>query len=148
MKLRNKKTGEIVKFETTIYADTEDRTYEFNSIAELNEEWEDCEEPNIRWYIYGASPLEVDDENWNEEFINELKDTGNYFETKEETEKAIEKLKAWKRLKDAGVSFKPTTIGHKWYLEPHASPENRTFKESQDLYKDVMIFFGGEDDKK
>jgi predicted Fe-S protein YdhL (DUF1289 family) len=111
-------------------------------------EWkyeEDYKEPKTHWYIYGAEPLEVDDGNWSEEFINELKDTGNYFETEEEAQKAIEKLKAWKRLKDAGVSFKPTTIGHKWYLEPHASPENRTFKESQELFKDVMLFFGGED---
>ena len=33
------------------------------------------------------------------------KSIGNYFETKEEAEKAVEKLKAWKRLKDKGVTF-------------------------------------------
>ena len=30
---------------------------------------------------------------------------GNYFETQEEAEKAVEKLKAWKRLKDKGFRF-------------------------------------------
>ena len=148
MKLRNKRTGEIVEFEdiTRVYKFIGNQNT-YNSLAELNEGWEDAPEPKTHWYIYGAEPLEVDDGNWDEEFINELKVTGNYFETEEEAEKAVEKLKAWKRLKDAGVSFKPTTIGHKWYLEPHASPENRTFKESQDLYKDVMLFFGVEDGK-
>lgn len=34
------------------------------------------------------------------------KSIGNYFETKEEAEKAIEKLKAWKRLRDKGAMFK------------------------------------------
>lgn len=30
---------------------------------------------------------------------------GNYFKTKEEADKAVEKLKAWKRLKDKGFRF-------------------------------------------
>jgi hypothetical protein len=33
------------------------------------------------------------------------KEIGNYFDTLEEAEKAVEKLKAWKRLKDAGFRF-------------------------------------------
>ena len=32
----------------------------------------------------------------------DYKSIGNYFETEEEAEKAVEKLKAWKRLKDTG----------------------------------------------
>lgn len=157
MKLRNKKTGNVFRVEFLSNWQTDDGTeigfrvcdtnvvYSYNSLAELNEEWEDCKEPKKDFYIdfdgtYRESPTNLD--------LEYREEIGNYFETKEEAEKAIEKLKAWKRLKDAGVSFKPTTVGHKWYLEPHASPENRTFKESQDLYKDVMLFFGGEDDKK
>lgn len=138
MKLRNKKTGEIVdtlcEYDCTKglcfgvdHHDGNPTMTCYNSLAELNEEWEDYEDDDlskiIRWIDKGLEdevlPVLVND--------------------------FVEKLKAWKRLKDAGVSFKPTTIGHKWYLEPHASPENRTFKESQDLYKDVMLFFGGED---
>lgn len=34
-----------------------------------------------------------------------MKQIGNYFKTKEEAEKAVEKLKAWKRLKDKGFRF-------------------------------------------
>lgn len=34
-----------------------------------------------------------------------IKQIGNYFETKEEAEKAVEKLKAWKRLKDKRFGF-------------------------------------------
>lgn len=33
------------------------------------------------------------------------KQIGNYFETREEAEKAIERLRAWKRLKDKGFRF-------------------------------------------
>ena len=39
-------------------------------------------------------------------FIEKLKEFGNYFGTKEEAEKAVKKLKAWKRLKDKGFRFK------------------------------------------
>lgn len=58
MKLRNKRTGKIVKLEKILFknAQTEDllkwKTYEpnVNSLAELNEEWEDYEpkEPLIK----------------------------------------------------------------------------------------------------
>ena len=79
MKLRNKKTGEIIdiyKGQILLHCNQGRKTIQFKSLEEL-EEWEDYEEPKTHWYIYGAEPLEVDDENWNEEFINELKDTGN-----------------------------------------------------------------------
>lgn len=33
------------------------------------------------------------------------KSIGNYFKTKKEAEKAVKKLKAWKRLKEYGVKF-------------------------------------------
>ena len=35
---------------------------------------------------------------------------GNYFKTKKEAEKAVEKLKAWKRLKDKGFRFRGWNI--------------------------------------
>ena len=40
-----------------------------------------------------------------EETDKKRKEIGNYFETEEEAEKAVEKLKAWKRLKDKGFRF-------------------------------------------
>jgi hypothetical protein len=48
---------------------------------------------------------------FSERHINKLKAIGNYFETKEEVEKAVEKLKAWKRLKDKGLKFEGWGIG-------------------------------------
>lgn len=123
MRLRNKKTGEIKDVESlghekslrdkygpqiTLSWNTEYenlgecRTY--NSLAELNEEWEDYKEPKEYWYIdcYGMVIRSlVNDNEWDER----RKEIGNYFETKEEAEKAVEKLKAWKRLKDKGLEF-------------------------------------------
>ena len=116
MKLRNKKTGEIVEFgylQTdyvaplvfTIHKNGKPEMYAYNSLAELNKEWEDApEEPERKhWYMtswgevwqYGDDPL-------HEEWRIIL---GNDFETKEEAEQAVEKLKAWKRLKDKGFRF-------------------------------------------
>ena len=37
---------------------------------------------------------------------SERLEIGNCFQTKEEAERAVEKLKAWKRLKDSGLKFK------------------------------------------
>lgn len=131
MKLRNKKTGEIKELPDGFFCG--------DNLKKICEEWEDYKEPKEYYYIYANRVLKGECDG----IIDiRFKEIGNYFETEEEAEKAVEKLKAWKRLKDTGVSFKPTTIGHKWYLEPHASPENRTFSESQDLFKDVMFIFG------
>ena len=111
MKLRNKKTGEIIELlakpsfvkRNDDYLQSEVNT--FNSLAELNEEWED----------YQSRPHVID--MWEDdcicdakfgvelEGIERAKECGLYFETKEEAEKAVEKLKAWKRLKDKGFRF-------------------------------------------
>lgn len=94
MKIQNKKTGER----------------------------EDYEEPKNHWFIdcdgkiYSIDRLVGYD-------LNKLKEIGNYFETEEEAEKAVEKLKTWKRLKDNGISFEAKVIDRKWYLEPKAEPQ-------------------------
>lgn len=109
MKLKNKKTGEIVKFETDIYVDAEDITYEFSSLAKLNEEWEDYEEPKEYWFIDTIlNKIRLGSDKSDEEWIrfkSWSKEIGNYFETIEEAEKAVEKLKAIKSLKDKGFKF-------------------------------------------
>ena len=97
MKLRNKKTGEIVEAtDFNIIAD-------YNSLAELDEEWEDYEEPeNDYYFLRDGGNI---DWHWYKNFgeiTDRRKEIGNYFETKEEAEKAVEKLKAWKRMKDTG----------------------------------------------
>ena len=100
MKLRNKKTGKIIEwFNNTdgIFPDT---------LAELTEEWEDYEEPHYTYWIdtreerIVQADLPITDNCF--EYIREL---GLGFATKEEAEQAVEKLKAWKRLKDKDFRF-------------------------------------------
>lgn len=104
MKLRNKKTGEIKAFDEVMREAYKWNNY--NSLAELNAEWEDYEELKEWWYIDIHGPHKVTN---NDEYYQQVKaaskEIGNYFETKEEAEKAVEKLKAWKRLKDKGLIF-------------------------------------------
>lgn len=124
MKLRNRKTGEIIEAEScnntggciSIYYEEKDGQLGtkdcYTSLAKLNEEWEDYEEPKEYWHIFGTNITKT------QECLDELydkrnKEIGNYFETKEEAEKAVEKLKAWKRLKDKGFGFDAMpALGH------------------------------------
>lgn len=159
MKLRNKKTGEIVDVESLGHADSLkgkfgyqvtlswkidehlDTCKTYNSLAELNEEWEDApEEPKEYWYIdYNGTVkcFQYLDYDWQEE----MQSIGNYFSSKEEAEKALEKLKAFKRLKDNGMikySFhkEKTGIDLDFYTLTILAPRD---KDSLDL------LFGGEE---
>lgn len=126
MKLRNKKTGETGYLHThrdyktgvlkvAVLKDgvpfSEFKPYEpiydYDSIAELNAEWEDYEEPSKTiWQIKDSGELQDFEEDvFSDGYIESSKSIGNYFETPEKAEKAIEKLKAWKRLKDKGFEF-------------------------------------------
>ena len=115
MKLRNKKTGEIVEadFNATISGRTNiiiiqkgSDQLEYSSLAELNEEWEDYEEPKEYYTIdLQGDIIRWARHSWDEETTNKIKGIGNYFETKEEAEKAVGHLRAWKRLKDKGFSI-------------------------------------------
>ena len=155
MKLKNKKTGEIV--EIMIYkADKNGNRDVFSSVegedslAELNEEWEDApEEPKEYWCIDwtgGVNHITLLDDS-TDKYEKAKKQIGNYFETEEEAKKAVEKLKAWKRLKS-----------HDLFI----SKGNRTFVNTDDVFvvqnvqfrvdtygeveDDLDICFGGEDD--
>ena len=113
MKLKNKKTGEIKPAEAR-----EDGIYLYDEITEqwykyeldlLAKWWEYYEEPKDFWFIdpeiliacESTDPLLCD----KKVDIETMKQIGNYFETKEEAEKAVEKLLAWKRLKELGFRF-------------------------------------------
>lgn len=111
MKLRNKKTGEIGKvyltdngIEVAIREAMWSKVY--NSLDELNDEWEDYEEPKEKYNYYyldcdGGIYCYCD----TLEKTKGYREIGNYFETEEDAEKAVEKLKAWKRLKEKGHKF-------------------------------------------
>ena len=116
MKLRNKKTGEIHEItevvplhdmdkKFVIYSQTEGHNHAYKNLAELNEEWEDYEEPKEYWYIDADGEVLCEPSDNRCEFDNNCREIGNYFETEEEAEQAVEKLKAWKRLKDKGFRF-------------------------------------------
>ena len=108
MKLRNKKTGEILDLTTKrLNINSGSGNYGYGSLAELNEEWEDCEEPKGGYIIDPMEEdcLSADDSGYEESDVGRAKELGIWFETEEEAEKAIEKLKAWKRLKDKRFQF-------------------------------------------
>ena len=143
MKLRNKKTGEIAKI--VGYVNINDRMFfrfeddkdtykkEYNSLAELNEEWEDFEEDRIYWFIDVDGEIKSKELGW----FNQAQDNiGNRFKTKEEAEKAVEKLKAWKRLKDKGFRFTYWTFGHVEFVFDNCL---------DDCYEDLKLLFGDEE---
>jgi hypothetical protein len=112
MKLRNKKTGKIgylyehsLAQDIIIVYDVKGIVGKYKSITELCEEWEDApEEPKEYWYIADNGEIEKDTDDGGD-YEEKMKKIGNYFEIEEEAENAVEKLKAWKWLKDKGFRF-------------------------------------------
>ena len=98
------------------------------------------EEPKKFWYIEGDGDIHsIRTELCDELEIHTMKQIGNYFDSREEAELAVRKLKAWKRLKDKGVRFE---------LRPGiARGEIRYYvaEESNEVEQDLQICFGGEE---
>jgi hypothetical protein len=128
---------------------------QYSSLAELNAEWEDYEEPKEYWYI-----------DWNGEVCRSdihdgrtkrMKQIGNYFETKEEAELALRKLKAWKWLKDKGFRFTGVAgISNNIYVSFETDSKYRGGHVMYDKYsnsdnnlreynEDLTLLFGGEE---
>lgn len=99
MKLRNKKTGEIVDFAKGNFISSKDygfviykdggRGIEYSSLTEFNKEWEDYEEPKEDGLDNIITLIEAYSNCDNERYPKEI----------------VEKLKAWQRLKDKGFRF-------------------------------------------
>ena len=158
MKLKNKKTGEIVEVESCnsttgtiglFFAEGRECDRAYNSLAELNEEWEDYEEPKEHWMINSFGDVETVSGIYTDDMIDELREIGNYFSSKEEAELVVRKLKAWKRLKDLGAKFNgydlgdlsgTDYIGDKYLIEL----DGLTNKELCELESDLDLLFGGE----
>lgn len=124
--------------------------YHKNTLARFPvlEDWfEEIEGPKEYWYIdatVDAAPdkTEIIDCEYDKKIDDFNKSIGNYFETKEEAEQAVEKLKAWKRLKDNGFNIS------RWKFSSPDEPgkiiiEGRLVPGAVD---DLDILFGGEDE--
>ena len=75
--------------------------------------------------------------------INNNKSIGNYFDTREDAELAVRKLKAWKRLKDKGFRFEG------WDNTDHSTIHNFSLfvaiENLEIINKDLDLLFGGEE---
>lgn len=102
MKLRNKQSGEIKEF--VLFDGNE--LQGGATLESLTKEWEDYEEPKEYWYIDWTPEIGAyHTRDTGSDADERQKEIGNYFETEGEAKKAVEKLKAWKRLKDNGFKF-------------------------------------------
>lgn len=112
-RLKNKKTGENYEMTMPIVFNIKtsgggEHTVRCESIKELNEKWTDYEEPKEYWYIdYDGGILCSEYDNSSAEKM--MISMGNHFDSLEEAEEVVRKLKAWKRLKDKGFRFKDYT---------------------------------------
>lgn len=59
-----------------------------------------------KYYCFGSDGSVIDDDWCGLSIDHNRFDIGNCFQTKEEAEKSVERLKAWERLKGAGLKFK------------------------------------------
>lgn len=133
MRLKNKKTGEIVNggFVLTNYDGIAGNPQ--HSLAELNDEWEDVpEEPKEYWYLSGNSEIRRTEDN-GVKFDRYHKEVGNYFSSREEAEKAIEKLKAWKRLKDKGFEINDWAVADNYEIRLFGHYSRAGIKDELDL---------------
>lgn len=152
MKLRNKKTGEagtpIVGYQE-LYVDTENgHTYHYESLQDMCKEWEDYEESRSHWSItqFGDVVDEVD--GYMSETIDDMKQIGNYFSSREEAEKAVKKLKAWKFLKDeCDIKFDGIIRDDKAMLKGVKLTYDRhevTFERMRECMECLHLLFGDE----
>lgn len=149
MKLRNKKTGEIGYFcfanwydpVLNIMDENGIQLAKYNSLAELNKEWEDYEEPKGYYCILSDGTICYDNKQ-NIEYDRCCMEIGNHFETKEEAELAVRKLKAWKRLKDDGFRFSGFVYTE---LKDYARVNIKATMINDSINDDLNLLFRGEE---
>lgn len=148
MKLQNKKTGQVGNFIINKdHFECVDLDYvpEYRNIAELNAEWEDYKEPKEYWFIdFNGEVKEFEVLGF--EWQGWMKEIGNYFETKEEAQKAVEKLKAFKRLQDLGFRFEGIRFRDEHnYIEWKIKAKNELTDDEIEEFRDCLQkVFGGE----
>lgn len=129
MKLKNKKTGEIRELPDGFFCG--------DNLKKICEDWEDYEEPKGIQCIYYVNHFDA------------VKIDGVIvgFGTKEEAEKAVEKLKAWKQLKDKGFKIEGWTIddGLRVSICTNIDSDGIYDDDNQEIKKDLDLLFGGEE---
>lgn len=163
--LKNKETGELGKLIINVDEENDATTLcvldpdsplcgnsvlgEYNSLAELCERWEDYEDDKPWAPKYGEEywSIRADGSICQDSWMSYSGDVdkylfGNCFRTKEEAKQAAEKLKAWKRLEDAGFKFKGWDFNGEVDFEfPYP---NHIW--SQKHTEDLDLLFGGDDE--
>lgn len=161
MKLRDKKTGEIWTLinrnegtSAVIWVTNGSQTQRIESIEELTSRFEDYKEPKA-YYIERCGTIEEFDPTKDVALTEMLKEIGNYFETKEEAEKAVGKLKTWQRLKKLGFRFIGETCEYKAdkhfgsvFYETSGDVSDIVsdiYEDAGEFYDDLDLLFGGEE---
>lgn len=161
MKLRNKHTGQtgsgrkLDDGRYIVYMSDGDITYSDEELCFL--EWEDVsEEPKEYWFInsVGAATRPSDTTDWTQQDAIYHKEIGNCFETEEEAELAVRKLKALKRLKEHGFRFNNCDLYDANNIILFSMPKRAEVVDDDELYgvrddyaeedkKDLELLFGG-----
>ena len=152
MKLRNKKTGEIINSKELLTDEfiidlfSKDFNYFNSKLYKLQEYWEGYEEPKDIWWLddegnVNHATSEIDDD------FEKNREIGNYFSSREEAKKAVEKLKAVKRLKDKGFRFTGWTIddGLRISICSNIDEEDIYDEDKRKMKPDLDLLFGGEE---
>lgn len=107
----------------------------YDSIKDFTDRWEDVPEEQC-YYINSTGEVRegILDADWRDE-----RRIGNFFKTKEEAEKVVEKFEAWKRLKDKGFRFTEwgVTLNDELIIKAKYS--------GKDIYEDMNLLFKGEE---
>ena len=144
MKLRNKKTGEIVEWEHGL---SYKLGKEYPSLAEFNEEWEDYEEDELLYVISAEhkSGYQCVLKEEYPEICEVAKELGIGFETEKECQEFCNKLLAWERLKDKGFKVDLWDYDGGNYQERIKTGRILfRVKDYEENDKDLDLLFGGE----
>lgn len=119
-------------------------TMNYDSLEEFFEDFDDHKEPEYYWYVDGFGDIHKRQIMVNNDAEASRKQIGNYFNTKEEAEQALEKLKAWKRLKDKGFRF--TGVDDNWRNDSWIAYSFDEVNLDDETKKYLDLLFSSEDD--
>ena len=130
-----------------------EHSFYYESLKELSKMFEDApEEPKEYWFIDEFGLVQKEIEYYyedNKEAVHDKRITvGNYFETKEEAEKAVEKLKALTKLCKKGFEFNSVEMFGSGLIRIEASipiNEKTTLQERSNITDSLYLLFGGEE---